>query len=238
MITSLHCDDCQARLIGCFSGLDREDLNELDRVKISTVYKKGQAIFHEGMEPTGVYCLHSGKVKLSRNGMDGREQIVRVAVEGGLLGIRAALGGRPYSSTATALEDSVVCYINKCSFFRFQINNPTISTYLMTQLSKLLDEAEVKITSLAHKSVRERVAETLLVLHNIFTCEQLNTVPPKDTPMINLSREDLSNIVGTATETLVRALTELKNEGLVDIRGRRIYLVNIEGLKKVARIFQ
>jgi CRP-like cAMP-binding protein len=82
------------------------------------------------------------------------------------------------------------------------------------------------------------VAETLLVLHNIFTCEQLNTVPPKDTPMINLSREDLSNIVGTATETLVRALTELKNEGLVDIRGRRIYLVNIEGLKKVARIFQ
>jgi len=215
----------------CFNTLRDEDVLKMNEKKLSTLYKKGQVIFHEGRIPTGIYCLKSGKIKISKIGIDGKEQIVRFVVPGGLLGIRALISGREYMATASTLEDSVVCFINKHTFFEITTEYPEISQCILKNLSKLLEEAEERMTSLAQKPVRERVAESLLLLDKIFRSEKC----PVEKSTISLTREDLANIVGTATETVIRLLSDFKEENLITIVGRKIVIIDREGLKLIAK---
>jgi CRP-like cAMP-binding protein len=208
------------------------DMDELVSKKISTVYKKGQTIFYEGMMPTGIYCLHKGKIKIAKTGIDGKEQITRFVCEGGLLGIRALMGGRKYSASATTLEESIVCYIDQKTFFKLTTKYPDISHCVMTLICSLLEEAESKMTSLAQKPVRERLAEGLLILDELFN--KPGGCRSEDDHSILLTREDLANIVGTATETVIRLLSDFKDEKLIETDGRKIILIDKEGLKKAA----
>lgn len=219
------------RAKSCFNTLSDEDIFSMNEDKISTLYKKAQVVFHEGRVPTGIYCLKSGKIKISKIGIDGKEQIVRLVAPGELLGIRALVSGRQYMATASTLEDSVVCFINKHTFFEITTQYPDISQCILKNLSKLLEEAENRMTSLAQKPVRERVAESLLLLDKIFKSEKC----PVEKSTISLTREDLANIVGTATETVIRILSEFKEENLIAIVGRKIVLIDSEGLKRIAR---
>lgn len=228
---NLDCCNCLIHHKSCFLSLSREDLLLMNETKVSTFYKKGQIIFHEGIHPTGIFCIKSGTVKISKTGIDGKEQIVRFVLPGGLLGIRAYSAERNYQATATALEDSVICFIDKETFNNIVSKYPGILQCVIQKLSGLLEEAENKITSLAQKPVRERIAETLLTLNKIYMdgdcqCEKST---------INLSREDLANLVGTATETVIRILSEFKDENLIIIIGRKIILRDEERLKKIAR---
>ena len=237
MLRNLNCHNCNTLDLTCFSILNKEDLEEVNRVKVSNIYKKGQIIFYEGMNPTGVYCINKGKVKISKIGFDGKEQIVRFVQDGGLLGIRSLLGDRSYTASATTLEDSIVCFINKETFVEILAKYPEIKQCMIRLLSRLLEEAENKITSLAQKPVRERLAESLLTLHQVFLTDNSSCDMPSDNGTINLSREDLANMVGTATETVIRLLSEFKEEGLIAIDHRTISLLNIEGLKKIGKIY-
>ncbi|MBE9491752.1 MAG: Crp/Fnr family transcriptional regulator [Bacteroidetes bacterium] len=237
MIQDLNCSSCNIRPITLFSNISDEDIDELNNNKVCRVIKKGQTIFYEGMQPTGLYCLNSGKIKIFKHGISGKEQIVRFVLAGGPLGVRALMGGRNYSASATTLEDSVVCYINKKTFFKMSIKYPEISQSLMTLLSSLLEEAESKMTTMAQKPVRERLAESLLILYDLYKTEgKCNTI--NNGSVIMLSRVDLANIVGTATETVIRLLSEFKDEQLISISGRKITLLDIEGIKNAAKLFQ
>lgn len=238
MIRNLNCHNCSTLDLTCFSILQKEDLAEVNRVKVPNRYKKGQIIFYEGMNPTGVYCVNKGKVKISKIGFDGKEQIVRFVLDGGILGIRALLGDRPYSATATTLEDSVVCFINRETFSEVLTKYPEIRQCMIRLLSRLLEEAEQKITSLAQKPVRERLAESLLTLQQVFLTDNSTCDIPSEAAAINLSREDLANMVGTATETVIRLLSEFKEEGLIAIEGRTISVLNTEELKKIGKIYE
>jgi CRP-like cAMP-binding protein len=232
MMQDLDCRDCLVRSSTCFSDLMHDDMDELVSKKISTVYKKGQTIFYEGMMPTGIYCLHSGRIKITKRGIDGKEQIVRFVLEGGLLGIRSLMGGRKYSASATTLEESIVCYIDQKTFFKLTTKYPDISHCVMTLICSLLEEAESKMTSLAQKPVRERLAEGLLILVDLFN--KPGGCRSGDEHSITLTREDLANIVGTATETVIRLLSDYKDEKLIEIDGRKILLLDKEGLRKTA----
>ncbi|MEN8224235.1 MAG: Crp/Fnr family transcriptional regulator [Bacteroidota bacterium] len=234
MPQDLDCRNCIIRSGTCFSGLSDDDLDALIEKKITTVYKKGQTIFYEGMMPTGLYCLHKGKIKIARRGIDGKEQIVRFVLEGGLLGIRAMMGGRKYSASATTLEDSLVCYIDQKTFFQLTTKYPDISQCIMTLICGLLEQAEAKMTSLAQKPVRERLAEGLLILDELFNGEG-GCKTGEGEHAISLSREDLANIVGTATETVIRLLHDFKEEHLIVIEGRKIIILDKDGIKKVAK---
>jgi CRP/FNR family transcriptional regulator len=207
----------------------------IEEAKTATFYRKDQNIFNEGMKPHGVYCLSEGKVKIYKIGIDGKEQIVRFVTPGELLGIRALISGQTYSATASTLEDSLVCYIEKRAFLKMTVKYPEISHCLMISLSHLLEDAENKLTSLAQKGVRERLAETLLALNSVFQSEQNGSEDPK--AIIKLSRTDLANIVGTATETVIRLLSEFKESKLVEVNGRKITLMDVEGLKRIGKIF-
>ena len=233
MLQDLDCGKCIVRSSTCFSDLMPDDIGELVDKKISTVYKKGQTIFYEGMMPTGIYCLHSGKIKISKRGNDGKEQIVRFVLEGGLLGIRSLMGGRKYSASATTLEESVVCYIDQKTFFKLTTKYPHISQCVMTLICALLEEAEAKMTSLAQKPVRERLAEGLLILDELFNGEG-GCKADEQEHALSLSREDLANLVGTATETVIRLLSDFKDEKFIEIEGRKVILLDKEGLKKTS----
>ena len=231
---SRDCRKCTIQPRSIFADIDPKDIEEMNKKKISTLYKKGQCIFYAGQTPIGIYCLNEGYVKIAKVGKDGKEQIVRFAAQGSLLGIRALIGGRRYSATSTALDDSMVCFINKKNFFKLTLKYPKIARFLMETLSKLLEEAEERMISLAQKPVRERVAESLLILNNIFDIDQTENTELKEGGVISLSREDIANLVGTATETLIRVLSDFKEEKLIEIRGRKIILIDIYALIKVA----
>ncbi len=229
------CSQCKAREKSCFKKLAKPDLDFLNANKVSTFYEKGQHIFYAGRTPTGIFCLLNGKIKISKIGFDGKEQIVRFVLPGQLLGVRALLTDRSYRAFATALEDSTVCYINKDSFSKITDKYPEINHCLLSTLGQLLEEAEEKMTSMAQKPVRERLAETLLFLNTIFKTEDASDFTTKKTSIV-LPREDMANIVGTATETVIRLLSDFKSENLIQIDGRKITIIDIPGLQRIAKI--
>ncbi|MBW6496855.1 MAG: Crp/Fnr family transcriptional regulator [Bacteroidales bacterium] len=231
-ILNVNCDECPVHRKSIFRGIDACDMLDLSLKKTCYFYRKGQMIFYEGKGALGIYCVNQGKIKIFKLGPEGKEQIIRVVLPGEVMGLRSVVSGRPYSASATALDDSVCCFISKRKFFQLTIKYPEISQRIMILLSQLLDGAENKITSLAQKSVRERLAETLLSLDEAFKSEKCN-----DGGIISLSREDLANLVGTATETVIRLLSEFKHDELVEIRGRKIKVLNKKELLKIGKAY-
>jgi CRP/FNR family transcriptional regulator, polysaccharide utilization system transcription regulator len=224
-----ECSTCKVFKKSYFSTLENGDLESLKYEKSSSFYKTGQLVFHEDSRAVGVYCLNSGKVKLYKVGNDGKEQIVRFVTPGELFGYSSITGTRHHMVTAEAIEDSVVCFINDITFSALTEKYPEITRTLITTLGNMLNEAEDRMISIAQKPVRERLAESLLTL-----CHKFHPEGCKDDNVLNLSREDLANIVGSATETIIRLLSEFREEKLISIEGRKIILKDVRKLKKTA----
>lgn len=225
------CQFCEARLKSVFCDLNKEEVNELSQHKGCVTYKKGQDIFRQDSYPHGIYCINKGKVKLFQMAENGREQIVRLAKPGDLLGYRALLGGEKYTSTAETIEETSVCFIPKNLFFKFVENNNSITIQIMKLLSSDLKNAEHKITDLAQKSVKERMAEAILFMKEVYGLEKDNV-----TLNVVLTREEIANIAGTATETAIRILADLKSEGVLDFIGKKIKILNISELLHIANV--
>ncbi len=230
MDVAIPCMSCKVLRLTYFSSISPWDLLYLSQNKTSTLYKKGQTIFHEGNFPNGIFCVQSGKLKIFKDGHNGKQHIVRLAVPGMFIGIRSLLGRAKYAASAMALEDSVVCFLNRSIFFELLAKYPKISESLMASLSQLLLEAEEKILSMAQNPVRQRLAETLFILSNIY-CDNSET---NSEPSICMSREDLANIVGTATESVIRLISEFKDDKLITTHGRKIIINNPEELKRIS----
>jgi CRP-like cAMP-binding protein len=226
------CENCHSGSRIYFSNLDKADLQYLNEEKVPTFLKKGQLLYEEGHSSQGVFCLREGKIKVYKNGQDGREHITRVVLPGEFLGLKALLSGNNHSVSASALEDSMACFISRNDFFQLMIKYPEFTRSLINILSKLLEEAEIRMLSLAYKPVRERLAETLLFLFNSFYPK--HQVSSRD--YINLTRTDLANIIGTAPETVIRLLSEFREDHLIDIKGRKIFLRDPEKLLALANI--
>ena len=219
----VSCATCQARKKSLFSANFDENLSHLEEHKSCSYFKKNQPLFIEGSFPRGVYCLNQGKVKVFARGDEGKEQIIHIAKEGEIIGFRAMFSGDMYKVSATALEDANICFISKDDFLDMIDTNPTLRNGIMRELSKELGERAVFITNMAQKSVRERLAAALIILDDVYSGEQ-----------INLTREDLANFVGTATETLIRLLKDLKEEGVIDIHTRKLEIIDKDKLMKIA----
>lgn len=227
-----NCAACESRFKSIFCDLDSVDLEQIGETKSCGVFKKGQVIFQEGSRPMGIYCINQGKVKVYKTGDDGKEQIIRLEKEGSMLGYRAVLSGEHYSATATALEESKVCFIPKSVFMSILSHNTAMSFQMMKLLSHDLRTAEERITTLAQKPVRERLAEVL-----IFVKETYGVEADGETINVTLTREELANIVGTATETLIRLLADFKHEHLIELEGKKIKLVNQKALLHLANVY-
>jgi CRP-like cAMP-binding protein len=231
-LESPSCADCQARLTNVFCLLTDEQLNSLSVEKSCNIYKKGQLVFFEGNRPTGLYCVNKGKVKVYQIGLEGKEQIIRLAKDSDILGYRSLISGEMYTASASVIEDATICFIPKKTFFELLQTNSEVSTRMMKLLSNDLKGAEKRITALAQKPVRERMAETILMLKEFYGLDS-----EKHTIKANLSREDIANIVGTATETAIRVLSEFKSEKIINLTGKRIQIVDTDALIRAANVF-
>jgi CRP/FNR family transcriptional regulator len=186
-------------------------------------YKKNQPLFIEGSFPRGVFCLNQGKVKVFTRGDEGKEQIIHIAKAGDVIGFRSMFSGEPYKVSASTLEESNICFIGKDDFLLMMDNNPTLRNGIIRELSKELGDRAQFITNMAQKSVRERLAFSLLILADIYGEEE-----------INLTREDMANFVGTATETLIRLLKDFKEDQIIEIHTRKLQIVNRDKLLRIA----
>ncbi|MNJ90761.1 Transcriptional activator protein Anr [compost metagenome] len=219
----VNCEACAVRSNSIFAHLHGDDVSNLDHHKSCQFYKKNQTIFVEGSFPRGVFCVNHGKVKIYALGDEGKEQIVHIAKAGEVIGFRAMLSGESYKLSASTLEDSNICFVSKDDFLNMMDTLPSLRNSLIQELSKELGERAIFITNLAQKTVRERLAYSLMILADIYGEEP-----------INLSREDLANFVGTATETLIRLLKEMKEDGYIDTQTRKIFILKKEELIQLA----
>ncbi len=226
------CETCKARLDSVFCKLSEEELTTLSIQKHCNYYQKGETVFLEGNRPDGLYCINNGRVKIYQSGFDGKEQILRLAKEGDILGYRALISGEAYSVSAAVIEDSRVCIIPKNVFYDLLSTNSDVATKVMKLLATELKEAQDKITDLAQKPVIERLAEALLMLKEYYGYE-------KDESSLNITitREEIANIVGTATETTIRLLSELKKQGIIELDGKTIRILKSEALVKLSNIY-
>ncbi|GAA4270615.1 Crp/Fnr family transcriptional regulator [Hyunsoonleella aestuarii] len=207
--------------------MTKEELIRISGCKTSKIIKKGEVIFEEGDSINGVYCVKDGICKLSKLSENGKDQIVKMVVKGQLIGQRSLVTNESSNLQATALNDMEVCFIPRAEIIADLQKNPKFSFDLLKDMANDLREADDIIVNMAQKSVKQRLAETLIYIHESFG------VNPDGTLSVLLSREDYANIVGTATESAIRVLSQFKKEGFISTVGKFIKIENLNGLKRV-----
>lgn len=213
-----------------FQSLTSEELKNLNLEKTCINFKKGSFIYKEGNRLTGFFCIIQGIVKIYKTGFDGKEQIIRFAKKGDIIAYRSLLSQESACTSAKTIEDARLCHIPYSTLLNLIQNNPKFSLAMLRVVCEELKEANAYITDIAQKTVRERLAEVLLLLKDNFYLDLDNTL------QISLTREELANTVGTATESIIRLLSEFKQDKLIDLDGRKIKMINIPGLTKVANL--
>lgn len=227
-----HCETCEPRLRSIFKELSKEDLEKLSLHKGCNFHKAGQILFQEGGYPAGLYCINRGKIELYKTGRDGKKQIVRLAKEGDVVGYRSLISGQSYSASASVLEDAAVCFIPKSTFLSLLKDSASFNMHVMELLAHDLATAEQRELSLAQKPVKERLAEALLMLKEFYGVEE-DGATLKGT----LTREDLANIVGTATETIIRLLSELKEKKIIELENKKIKILDHQALLRITHVY-
>jgi CRP-like cAMP-binding protein len=227
-----YCASCDRRIRSILRDVDDYAIETVDATKACYVYRKGQVILSEGIPPTGLFCIHTGKVKVYKTGLEGREKIVRLTADGDVIGYRALLTGAPSTVSAAALEESYICCIPQETVFKLLRSNGGFSMRVIELLSDELGRAEEQILRIAQRPVRERLAEALILLKETYGTED------GDSAALNarMSREELAGIVGTAVETLVRAMAEFKREQLISTDKKKIRILDLPRLFEVGKI--
>jgi CRP-like cAMP-binding protein len=215
-----------------FSDMEKCHTDKISEAKTCNYYKKGHLLFHEGTRPMGVFCVYSGKIKVYKLGADGKEQIVTITKQGDVLGYKALISDELYPVSAETLEDANICFIPKRDFLETLNESMPLQQKLMRSVCRQVGVLTEQLTTLAQKSVRQRVAVTLLMLKDTYGMDLVDNGPIE----INLTREDMANIVGTATETLIRLLADFKEDNLIAVKGRKIEVLDSKELARVAGI--
>ncbi len=222
------CMNCSVADSNIFKSLSKEERELLNQEKNCNSYLKGDIIYHEGNRISGCYCVNKGILKIYKTGIEGKEQIIAFAQKGDIIGYRSILSGEPACTTAQVIDDALLCYIPSDILLSLVKSNPSFSLDLMQLTCKELNQANAYIKDIAQKTVRERLAEILLMLKNTFGEDAEGYL------QIILTREDLANIVGTATESVIRLLSEFKSDNLIELSNKKIKIINKNALKKLS----
>jgi CRP-like cAMP-binding protein len=222
------CEQCIVRQFSSLKALGKEELLKIADCKTSYAIKKGEHIFEEGEITNGIYCIKDGVCKLSKLSSNGKDQIVKLVKAGELLGQRSIISEEPANLSAVALEDMEVCFIPKNEIMQFFNQNNQFSMNVMKTICGDLKEADEHMVDMAQKSVKERLAGTLIYLEETFGTETDGTLH------LQLSREELAGMIGTATESCIRLLSELNKNNLIELVGKRIKIVDKNKLRRLA----
>ena len=214
-----------------FSKLTPEEKQDLQNHLSLAYYKKNEFIFKEGERPTGLLFLVDGKVIIYKEGVGGREQIIRMTKPLGLIGYRALLAEELHIGSAITLEDSTVCSVSREYFLNKLLKNPNFSYKLIQKLARELGFSNIRTVTLTQKHIRGRLAESLLLLKEKYGWENDGA-----TLKVYLSREDIANLSNMTTSNAIRTLSTFSGEKVIAIDGRKIRILDIHRLDKISQL--
>ena len=220
------CEQCIVRQFSSLKALNKDELLRMAECKTSYTIKKGEPIFEEGDVTNGIYCIKDGVCKLSKLSDNGKDQIVKLVKPGELLGQRSMISDEPANLSAVALEDMEVCFIPRSEVMQFFTQNNQFSMNVMRTICDDLKGADDHMVNMAQKTVRQRLVETLIYLEETFGKNEDGSLH------IQLSREELAGMIGTATESCIRLLSELNKSNLIELNGKKIFIADKNKLKR------
>lgn len=225
------CEQCIIREFNSLKTLTKDELIRITGCKTSKTVKKGEVLFDEGEYINGVFCIKEGVCKVSKMSDNGRDQIIHLIQKGDILGERSLINNEASNLKAIAINDMEVCFIPKDEIIRDLENNPHFSLDLLRKMANSLKKADDVIVDMAQKTVKQRLAATLLFLEAKFEKNDNGSIK------VNLSREDIANIIGTATESAIRLLSEFKKKKMIDLQGKEIVILDVKALKDLSEGF-
>lgn len=226
LLDSYHLKSCSF-----FELLNKEEALQA-RLKITRKeFQKGEYLFKEKSFSKGVYIVRKGKVKIFQTNAEGKESIVYIYKKGDYFGYRPILSEESHPVSAVAIDNVIVSFLSKESFIALLRKSPTLSTNLLTNLSKEFSVWINKMTVFAQHGVKERVALSLLILLRVYMRDESDL----KSAVIKLNRDDFASFVGTAKETLVRMLRIFKDEKIIATRGTQIYILKPKALLAVIK---
>ncbi len=228
---SFDCGACLDDTHSIFSVLAQKDKEILRENLTCVTYKRHETIFKEGFKPTGLIYLAQGQAKICKEGVGGREQIIRLIKSGEFLGYRALFADDYYNASAVALEESTVCIIDKKALFEVMYSNCEFDFRIIRMLAQELGLSESRTVSLTQKYLRGRLAESLLLLINTFGYEG-----DGKTIKVRMSREDLASLSNMTTSNAIRTLYSFVEEGVIELEGKKIKVVDIEKLEQISNL--
>ncbi|RLD60514.1 MAG: Crp/Fnr family transcriptional regulator [Bacteroidetes bacterium] len=226
-----NCSECILTSGSIFNNLSDDELSLLSLEKNCNLYKRGDIVYHEGNRMPGLFCISKGILKLYKTGIEGKGQIVAFAKQGDIIGYRSVLSNEVACTTAQVIEEAILCFIPADVFINLVKSNSKFSIKIMQLACNELGNANKLITDIAQKSVRERLAEILLILKDIFGVDENNVL------QISLTREEIANLVGTATESVIRLLSEFKSEKMIELNGRKIRILDEKKIIKIGNVY-
>lgn len=232
MAIKIECAKCKNDK--CFSKqyCSGEYLEKISTSKNQNLYKKGDTLFREGAPMFGIYFVQNGGVKIVSSHLNGRQQIVRLATDGNILGHRA-LGKDKYYFNAIAMKDTLVCFMETDMFRDICIRNPDFSYNLLLFYALELRRTELRVRNQAQMSIREKVAMAFVYFNEVFE------INPKTKKLnVELNRQDIAEAAGTTTEQVTRQLSDFESENLISRKKREIHLLNIKGLEYIIRDYK
>ncbi len=225
------CNNCLDNKNSIFSTLTASERDIVFNKHNCSFYRKGQIVYKEGDKPTGLLCLSEGKMKIFKEGVGGREQIVRMAKPIGFIGYRALFAEENYIASAMAIEDSSVCNIDKDTLFMLLKQNPNFAMSMIKALATELGFSNSRTVTLTQKHIRGRLAESLLFLLDTYGFED-----DGETIKVYLPREDLANLSNMTTSNAIRTLSIFANEGVIELSGRHIKIIDLATLKRISQM--
>lgn len=221
------CQQCIVRKFSALKTLDKTELIYMSACKTGQRIKKGSYIFNEGDHLKGVYCIKSGVCKLVKLSSNGRNQIVKFIKKGDLLGQRSIVSDDAVSLSAVAIEDMEVCFIPKVDILSVFKQNSSFSSEIVSDICYDLKLANNQIVRMAHKTVRSRFATILFELEEEFGVDEAQNL------RLKLSREEYANLIGTATESMIRMFANFSKENLIELKGKNVKIKDRDRLKQV-----
>lgn len=225
------CNQCIVRNLNGLKTLTKDELVRISNCKTSKFVKKGQMIFDEGETLNGVYCVRDGVCKVSKLSENGKSQIIKLLKKGDILGQRSLINEETTNLSAIAVKDMELCFIPKQEILNDLHNNANFSFELMKQMAIDLKDTDNMIVDMAQKSVKQRLAESLVYIHDNFGVDEEGMLS------VVLSREEYSDMVGTATESAIRILSQFKKDGCISVQGKKLKIDNYDELVKISKGF-
>lgn len=227
-ITMSKCEQCIIRQLNSLNELTREELIRISGCKTSKIIKKGEFIFDEGAYINGVFCIKDGVGKVSKMSLNGKDQIIKLIKKGDIIGERSLVSNEASNLKAVAVNDMEVCFIPRDEIIRDLKENSNYSMRVLQDLAESLKKSDNTIVDMAQKTVKQRLADTLLYLNKHYKNSENGVLD------ISLSRDDIASIIGTATESAIRLLSELKKADIISLQGKEIKILNPVALQKIS----